>query len=308
MNAKSNLANTMKKVITKIFLMLWVCSLSWTSWGKSQHIILTASQGTGSYIFANELSRLWASSAGISKSQLVIRTEISAENRLTQLTNNRVSLAIIDAKTAHEKLKKYAGVRVLSLLWNNWLYILGTVPGSYLSLDSTQTLLVHDNSLHFAQVWKKLSPRTEISWFNGSSIPDFMGGFSEEVMAFTGPAPLDEINNWLEHFAGIRLLSLEQRLIQSLKLEYPWLRHKKISANTFSYQTEALSAVAWNPVLVTSADFPDKLAVTLLNLMFSQKEALNPHFLFNNLVRKDNITFRRIYPFHSAAKTVFLFK
>ena len=105
MNAKSNLANTMKKVITKIFLMLWVCSLSWTSWGKSQHIILTASQGTGSYIFANELSRLWASSAGIIKSQLVIRTEISAENRLTQLTNNRVSLAIIDAKTAHEKLK-----------------------------------------------------------------------------------------------------------------------------------------------------------------------------------------------------------
>ena len=298
----------MKIIATIIFLLFWICSFSGTLWSKPQHIILTGSQGTGSYIFATELSRLWASSQKTNKSELVIRPEISAANRLTQLSNNSISLAIIDAKSAHEELKKHSGLRVLSVLWKNWLYVLGTVPGPFLSLESTQTLLVHDNSLHFAQLWKKLAPQSEINWFNRSSIPDFTDGFSEEVLVVTGPAPLSEINNWLEQFAGIRLLSLDQQLIQDLKLEYPWLEPQKLPANTISYQVETLSAVASNPVLVTSGNFPEKLAVTILNLMFSQKDVLNPHFLFKDLVLTDNIAYHKFYPYHSAAKTMFRFK
>ena len=298
----------MKIIATIIFLLFWICSFSGTIWSKSQHIILTGSQGTGSYIFATELSRLWASSQKTNKSELVIRPEITEANRLTQLSNNSISLAIIDAKSAHEELKKHSGLRVLSVLWKNWLYVLGTVPGPFLSLESTQTLLVHDNSLHFAQLWKKLAPQSEINWFNRSSIPDFTDGFSEEVLVVTGPAPLSEINNWLEQFAGIRLLSLDQQLIQDLKLEYPWLEPQKLPANTISYQVETLSAVASNPVLVTSGNFPEKLAVTILNLMFSQKDVLNPHFLFKDLVLTDNIAYHKFYPYHSAAKTMFRFK
>jgi TRAP-type uncharacterized transport system substrate-binding protein len=298
----------MKKIIIKIFLLFWICSFSGSLWAKPQHIILTASQGTGSYIFANELSRLLSSSRKTNKSELVIRADVSAGNRLTQLSNNRVSLAIIDAKTAHEQLKKHPGLHVLSVLWKNWLYVLGTVPGPFLSLESTQTLLVHDNSLYFAQVWKKLAPQSEITWFNGSSIPDFTDGFSEEVLAVTGPVPLREINNWLEQFAGIRLLALDQQLIRSLRLNFPWLMPHKLPVNSFSYQAEALTGIVWNPVLVVRGDFPVKLATTLLSLMFSQKETLNPQFLFKNIVRTDNIAYRKVYPYHSAAKKMFRFK
>jgi TRAP-type uncharacterized transport system substrate-binding protein len=298
----------MKIIIIKIFLLFWICSFSVTLWAKPQHIILTASQATGSYIFANELSRLLSSSRKTNKSELVIRADVSAGNRLTQLSNNRVSLAIIDAKTAHEQLKKHPGLHVLSVLWKNWLYVLGTVPGPFLSLESTQTLLVHDNSLYFAQVWKKLAPQSEITWFNGSSIPDFTDGFSEEVLAVTGPVPLREINNWLEQFAGIRLLALDQQLIRSLRLNFPWLMPHKLPANSFSYQAEALTGMVWNPVLVVRGDFSEKLATTLLSLMFSQKETLNPQFLFKNLVRTDNIVYRKVYPYHAAAKKMFRFK
>ena len=298
----------MKKIIIKIFLLFWICSVSGTLWAKPQHVILTASQGTGSYIFANELSRLLSSYRKTNKSKLVIRADVSAGNRLTQLSNNRVSLAIIDAKTAHEQLKKHPGLHVLSVLWKNWLYVLGTVPGLFLSLESTQTLLVHDNSLYFAQVWKKLAPQSEITWFNGSSIPDFTDGFSEEVLAVTGPVPLREINNWLEQFAGIRLLALDQQLIRSLRLNFPWLMPHKLPVNSFSYQAEALTGIVWNPVLVVRGDFPVKLATTLLSLMFSQKETLNPQFLFKNIVRTDNIAYRKVYPYHSAAKKMFRFK
>ena len=298
----------MKKIIIKIFLLFWICSFSGSLWAKPQHIILTASQGTGSYIFANELSRLLSSYRKTNKSELVIRADVSAENRLTQLSNNRVSLAIIDAKTAHEQLKKHPGLHVLSVLWKNWLYVLGTVPGPFLSLESTQTLLVHDNSLYFAQVWKKLAPQSEITWFNGSSIPDFTDGFSEEVLAVTGPVPLREINNWLEQFAGIRLLALDQQLIRSLRLNFPWLMPHKLPVNSFSYQAEALTGIVWNPVLVVRGDFPEKLATTLLSLMFSQKETLNPQFLFKNIVRTDNVVYRKVYPYHAAAKKMFRFK
>ena len=297
----------MKIVIIKICLLFWFCSFSGTLWAKPQHIILTNSQGTGSYIFANELARLLASSRKTSNSQLMIRSEISVENRLSQLANNKISLAIIDAKTAHEQLNNYPGLRVLSVLWKNWLHVMGTVPGPFLSLESTQTLLVHDNSLHFAPLWKKLAPQSEINWFNSSSIPDLTDGFSEEVLVVTGPAPLSEINNWLEQFAGIRLLSLDQQLIQALKLEYSWLNPQKLPANTFSYQVETLSAASSNPVLVTSGNFPEKRAVTILNLIFSQKDVLNPHLLFKNLVLADNIAYRKTYPYHSVAKTVFRF-
>jgi len=298
----------MKKIIIKIFLLFWICSFSGSLWAKPQHIILTASQGTGSYIFANELSRLLSSSRKTNRLELVIREDVSAENRLTQLSNNRVSLAIIDAKTAHEQLKKHPGLHVLSVLWKNWLYVLGTVPGPFLSLESTQTLLVHDNSLYFAQVWKKLAPQSEITWFNGSSIPDFTDGFSEEVLAVTGPVPLREINNWLEQFAGIRLLALDQQLIRSLRLNFPWLMPHKLPVNSFSYQAEALTGIVWNPVLVVRGDFPEKLATTLLSLMFSQKETLNPQFLFKNIVRTDNVVYRKVYPYHAAAKKMFRFK
>ena len=298
----------MKTVVIKIFILVWIYSFTGTLWSKPQNIILTGSQGTGSHIFATELSRLWTASRKNRKMEIISRTEISPENRLTQLTNNRVPLAIIDAKTAHEKLSNHPGLRVLTVLWENWLYILGTVPGQFLSLESTQTLLVHDNSLYFAQVWKKLAPQTKLNWFNSSSIPDFKDGFSEEVLAVTGPVPLKEINNWLEQFAGIRLLALDRRLIRSLNFQYPWLRPKKLLANTFSYQSEAKAGVAWNPVLVVRGDFPKDLATTLLKMIFAQKEALNPHILFQNLLRTDNITFRESYPYHSASKTMFRFK
>jgi hypothetical protein len=46
----------------------------------------------------------------------------------------------------------------------------------------------------------------------------------------------------------------------------------------------------------------------LLKLIFAQKDALNPHLLFQILLRSDNIAFRKVYPYHSAAKKMFRFK
>lgn len=297
------------KLILKIFiLILLLCSSSVTLWGQQQNIILTGSQNTGSYIFANELARLWSSSETSRKIEFVIHPEISPVSRLTQLENNRVTMAIIDAAIAHKELKKHPGLRVLTVLWQNWLYVMGTVPGPLLSLESTQTLLVHDNSFYFTQVWKNLAPQTKINWFNTESIPNFSEGFSEEVLVFTGPAPLKEVNDWLEQFPGIRLLSLNQQLIQALRLKFSWLITQKLPANKYHYQTEELEGVAWYPVLVVRRDFSQEHAKTLLNLIFAQSKALNPNVLFQSLLRTNNIAFKKIYAYHAAAKKMLRFK
>ena len=238
----------------------------------------------------------------------MIHPEISPESRLTQLENNRVTLAIIDAAVAHKELKKHPGLRVLTVLWQNWLYVMGTVPGPLLSLESTQTLLVHDNSFYFAKVWKNLAPQTKINWFNTESIPNFSEGFSEEVLAFTGPAPLKDVNDWLEQFPGIRLLSLNQQLIQALRLKFSWLITQKLPANKYHYQIEELEGVAWYPVLVVRRDFSQKHAKILLNLIFSQSKALNPNVLFQSLLPTNNIAFKKIYAYHAAAKKMLRFK
>ena len=276
--------------------------------GQQQKIILTGNQGTGSYIFATELVRLWKSSSKKNKVELVLHPEIYPEQRLNQLENNRVSLAIIDAKSAHENLNKYPGLHVLSVLWQNWLYVLGTVPGPYLTLESTQTLLVHENSYYFAEIWKKLAPLTKLNWFNADSIPDFSNGFSEEVLAFTAPTPLQEVNDWLEQFPGLHFLSLDQLLVQALHSKNAWLTPQKLQANTFLYQTEPLEGVVWYPVLVVRRDFPKKIISTLLKMIFSQSESLNPHALFQDLRRTHNIAFQKIYNYHPVAKKIFRFK
>ena len=199
-------------------------------------------------------------------------------------------------------------MRVLTVLWQNWLYVMGTVPGPQLSLESTQTLLVHDNSFYFAQVWKNLAPQTKIKWFNTESIPNFSGGFSEDVLAFTGPAPLKEVNDWLEQFPGIRLLSLNQQLIQALRLKFSWLITQKLPANKYHYQIEELEGVAWYPVLVVRRDFSQKHAKILLNLIFSQSKAINPNVLFQSILSTNNIAFENIYAYHAAAKKMLRFK
>ena len=125
-------------------------------------------------------------------------------------------------------------------------------------------MLVHENSLYFARVWNSLVPGTNFSWFNANNLPEFSEGFIEEALVLTTPVPLKEINYWLEQIPGIKLLSLERRLVRTLRSTFNWLTPKKIPANIFLYQTNTLQSVVWHPVLVVRKDFPISKATKLL--------------------------------------------
>jgi len=297
------------KLFFMIFPMLLLAFFpSVTLSGKPQDIILTGTQETGSYIFVKELARIWSASVKDRKAEFVPSPEKSPIIRLRQLENNRVTAAIIDAETAYVELNKFRGLRILSVLWANWLIVLGSVPGPNLSISGTKTILVHENSLYFARAWNSLVPDTNFNWFNANNLPDFSGGFSEEILILTAPVPLKEINYWLEQFPGIKLLSLEERLVRTLRSTFNWLAPRKIPANIFLYQTKPLQSVVWHPVLVVRKDFPVSKATKLLQLIYTQKNSLIPHPLFNNLRLKDNLPYQKIYAFHSAAKSMLKLK
>ena len=275
---------------------------------KPQNIILTGTQETGSYIFVNELARIWSAFVKDRKVEFVPSPETSPLIRLRQLENNRNTGAIIDAETAYLELNKFNGLRILSVLWSNWLIVLGSVPGQYLSLSGTKTMLVHENSLYFASAWNSLVPDTNFSWFNSNNLPEFPEGFTEDTMVFTTPVPLKEINYWLEQFPGIKLLSLEERLVRTLRSTFNWLAPRKIPSNIFLYQNKPLQSVVWHPVLVVRKDFPISKATKLLQLIYAQKNSLMPHPLFDNLSLKNNLPYQKIYAFHPAAKSMFKLK
>ena len=303
-----NLLKNMK-LLFKIFSMLLIaCFPSTTFSGKPQNIILTGTQETGSYMFVKELARIWEGSIKDRQVEFVPSPEISSVKRLRKLENNRVSGAVIDAETAYLELDKFPELKVLSILWSNWLILLGTVPNSYLSLSKTKTMLIHENSLYFAKVWSSLVSDTNFSWFNAKKLPVFSEGFAEEILVITAPVPTKEINYWLEQFPGIKLLSLDRKLVTTLRSTFNWLAPKKIPANSFQYQNKPLQSVVWHPVLVVRKDFPIPKASKLLKLLYAQRDSLIPHPLFENLRLADNLPYQKIYSFHPATKSMIKLK
>ena len=304
----SDLIKKMKFIFRIFLVLLLTCFPSIAFSGKPQDIILTGTQETGSYVFVKELARIWASSVKDRKVEFVPSPEISSVTRLKKLENNRVAGAIIDAQTAYLELDKFPRLQVLSILWSNWLIILGTVPGPYLSLSDTKTMLVHENSLYFAKALSSLVPDTNFSWFNANNLPVFSNGFAEEILVLTAPVPVKEINYWLEQFPGIKLLSLDRKLVKTLRSTFNWLAPKKIPANIFQYQNKPLQSLVWHPVLVVRKDFPISKAKKLLQLIYAQRNSLIPHPLFENLRLTDNLPYQKIYAFHPAAKSMFKLK
>ena len=297
------------KLFFKIFSVLLLgCFPSISFSEKPQNIILTGTQDTGSYQFVKELARIWETSVKDRTVDLLPSPETSSIMRLSKLENNSVTAAIIDAETAYLELENFPGLRVLSILWSNWLIILGKVPGPYLSISGKKSMLVHENSLYFANTWKSLVPTTNFSWFNSYNLPVFSEGFDEEILVFTAPVPLKEINYLLEQFPGIKLLSLDGRLVKSLLSSFNWIAPKKIPANNFPYQTKSLQSLVWHPVLIVRKDLPISKAMKLLQLIYTQKNSLIPHPLFDNLRLTDNLPYRKIYTFHPAAKSMFKLK
>ena len=120
----------------------------------SQTVLLTDHPGKGSYEFGQEMIRLWWGSGEDEKHTLTVRPITESSERLVMLRNRQAELAVIDARSAHLDLGKDLRLRVVSVLWPNFLHaVVNRLTLAQPSVLSARSLLVHPNAMQAAQIW-----------------------------------------------------------------------------------------------------------------------------------------------------------
>ena len=143
-------------------LSLFCVFVLWTLPGFPQTVLLTDHPGTGSYEFGQEMARLFGEALNENEYPLTVRPWSESSERLSMLRNRQADMAIIDAQSAHSDLGKDLRLRVVSVLWPNFLHaVVNRLTLAQPSILSARSMLIHPNAMHAAQIWTSMVPEAE---------------------------------------------------------------------------------------------------------------------------------------------------
>ncbi|MGK5092992.1 hypothetical protein WDW89_13365 [Deltaproteobacteria bacterium TL4] len=131
--------------------------------------------------------------------------------------------------------------------------------------------------------------------------------FIEDVLMVTGPYVLRELDLLLRSDSEFRLLDLSTKIQNMLTKEVPWIRIYTLPANTYFGMSEPLQLPVQYPVLIGRADISSDWVALLLQVIYEQRKAINPHVLFQHLDAKQNKEFQQYYHFHPTSQSYFKF-
>ncbi|MDP6382221.1 MAG: TAXI family TRAP transporter solute-binding subunit [SAR324 cluster bacterium] len=269
---------------------------------------MTDHPGTGSYEFGQEMARLFGEALSENEYPLTVRPWSESSERLSMLRNRQADMAIIDAQSAHSDLGKDLRLRVVSVLWPNFLHaVVNRLTLAQPSILSARSMLIHPNAMHAAQVWTSMVPEAEPVWWD-QQVRDLQNlGLVQDGLLITAPVPVMELRQMLGRFETLKLASLEPSFILRLRQNSPWWKKWKLAKGFYPGQTETVLGLASFSVLVARVDFPPDLTEKWLKLLYSQKNKINPHFLLRNLDTKYNSLFKDTYHFHPKSRAFFKF-
>ena len=290
------------------YLSLFFVFVFWTLPGFSQTVLLTDHPGTGSYEFGQEMARLFGEALSENEYPLTVRPWSEPSERLGMLRNRQADMAIIDAQSAHSDLGKDLRLRVVSVLWPNFLHaVVNSLTLAQPSILSARSMLIHPNAMHAAQVWTSMVPEAEPVWWD-QRVHDLQNlGLVQDGLLITAPVPVMELRQMLGRFETLKLASLEPSFILRLRQNSPWWKKWKLAKGFYPGQTETVLGLASFSVLVARVDFPPDLTGKWLKLLYSQKNKINPHILFRNLDTQYNSLFKDTYHFHPKSRAFFKF-
>ena len=275
---------------------------------QAQTVLLCGNEGTGSHEFGKELVRLWLHYGHLEKQQLLVHPVSDALERLKRLEARQGELAVIDARTAYY-MGKNLQLRVVAVLWPNWLHVVVNQHAlSQPSLKLARTVLVHPNAIQAAQVWQSRVPEGELVWLEQRHKSISIEGLAEDAMLLAAPTPVEELQSLLELFETHILASLDEEISKEIRQQAPWWLKWKLKKNTYPSQNKPLTSIASFSMLVSRVDFPDNKVKRLLELIYIQKNRMNPHILFRNLNAKHNRLFRKTFNFHPRSRIFLGFK
>ncbi len=290
-------------------LSVFACLLWGNTGACAQTVLLSGYPGTGSHEFARELTRIMESSGVTKAESYVVRPVKYAGERLQQLRNRQGDLAIIDAETAHRRMSNGIRLRVLTVLWPNWLHlIVNTLEIPQASFPGVRIVLAHSNAVEAVRTWKSDTPEGRYTWLDETPSAILENGFLQDALMIAAPVPVEELRGLLGRFQNLRLISPGDRFARLLRQDFPWWRLWKLPAGSYPGQVEEVQGVARFPVLVSRIDFDSRQAQLVLKRIYSQRMGLNPHVLFRNLDPEQNSIFQKSFHFHPQSRKFFRFE
>ncbi|MBF0287934.1 MAG: hypothetical protein HQM14_08955 [SAR324 cluster bacterium] len=301
----------MQFFITCILIFLFVLS-NFCVQATPNVSILVGDRHTGSYQFAQELSRLWDTPVFRTNNSLIPVTEKFVQTRIERLRLRQGDLAIIDPQNAHQLLPKNPEIAAVSVLWPNILYIIGLPSKTRpLGIQSTTPIHIHQNSDYFVATWSKLLSlknynAAQFNWFTANEGQSILSKLNKDLLIVTAPYPIQELDLFFKKNPSYRLIPLSDELLASNRQHYPWIIDRSLPANVYPVVgAEPLRLLTSFPVLVSRTDAPKAFIQKLLEILFSQSSSIEPHTLFRFLDPQHNQLFEKNYPFHKISKKFF---
>ena len=211
-------------------LSLFCVFVLWTLPGFSQTVLLTDHPGTGSYEFGKEMARLLGEALSENEFPLTVRPWNESSERLGMLRNRQADMAIIDAQSAHSDLGKDLRLRVISVLWPNFLHaVVNRLTLAQPSILSARSMLIHPNAMHAAQIWTSMVPEAEPVWWD-QQVHDLQNlGLVQDGLLITAPVPVMELRKMLGRFETLKHASLDPSFILRLRQNSPWWKKWKLA-------------------------------------------------------------------------------
>lgn len=288
----------------------WLGLFCFNSEAAPHFSIIVGKRDTGSYQFAEEFSRLWEVSAFKTNSFLVSASEKTPENRLKRLRLRQGDLAILDPKNAHQLLPQNPELAVISVLWPNVLYVISRQSALVeLQISTPTTIHIHENSAYFVTTWSKLLSSqnynpSQFQWFSAGQSEKVLSNLSEGLFLMTAPYPLQEMKQLLMADTSYKFIPLNEMLLADNHQDYPWIITSFLPTNIYPSAFPPFPMLTSYPVLIARIDTNPAFIQKVLKILFSQRDLIQPHALFQFLDPQNNQRFQN-YQFHPTSKKLF---
>jgi TRAP-type uncharacterized transport system substrate-binding protein len=270
--------------------------------------------GDGSWRFLVDLAELWHSRYEPTAEQLAVRPVPGAEARLRAVARGRADFAVVDARTAAERLAAYPRLTAVAVLWPNLLHAVTRNPAAReLALAGETEVWVLDSAGFAYDTLAELArndPRRQERLYRmpENLLRDALDYSREPLLVFTAPAPVRELEELLRRDAGLRIVPVANKLVEELKLGHPWLVSENLGRGAYPGLERNLELPAVYQILVGRRDLPAPTVHKVLSTVYGRSNVMalfDP--LFGQTDGRLNAVFGKLMPFHAETARRFNF-
>lgn len=276
------------------------------------YTVLASREAAGSVEFLRDLGEMWRRLTQPLPGRLAAAYAEDGEARLRLLARGRGHFAIVDTPTAVRRLPEYPRLAAIGLLWPEYLHVLATdTRATALGLPISRTLRIGSSARYLYDgllEWSQDKPEQgDLLEFAGAA-DLFFEPLHQELLIFSAPAPTEKVAVALMENPGLKLLPVSPKLVEELRLLFPWLQTGRLPKEVYPGVRGRLELPVRHLLMVGRRDLTDPVVAKMLRTLYRRKAAVAPfNPLFGTLDEKQNLLFAKLIPFHPVAAKTFKF-